>query len=83
MKALKKTITYRLLAFIVGGGTTALFLLVSPTLTSGATGIVAGEGVRTGLYWIHEKYWEKEKPKEPEQKSADKDWLKHGVDEFE
>ena len=80
MKALRKTITYRILAFVVGGGTTAAFLLVSPTLMGGATGLIAGEVARSGLYYIHEKAYEefdKPKPKEPGLHEYHK---KYGVD---
>ena len=59
-KALQKAFTYRL---IVAGGSflilSIIWLLSSNPWATVIGGSVVSEGFRTGVYYIHEKWWEK------------------------
>ena len=70
MKALKKTLTFRILATISTGLITFYFTnnFVTSVNLAGTQAIA-----NSGLYFLHEKYWEKEQPKE-EIKSMPKEW---------
>jgi uncharacterized membrane protein len=59
-KALKKAITYRIIVAV--GGILILsgsWLLTNNALATVLGGSIASEGFRTGAYYIHEKWWEK------------------------
>lgn len=54
-KALKKTITYRIMAGL-GGALIVWVFTGNLVATAGAS--LAGEAYRSGIYYIHEKAWE-------------------------
>lgn len=54
-KALKKTITYRIVAGL-GGALIVWVFTGNPYATAGAS--IAGEVYRSGIYYLHEKAWE-------------------------
>lgn len=59
-KALKKTITYRIMAGL-GGALIVWVFTGNPYATAGAT--ITGEAYRSGIYFVHEKLWEKKEGK--------------------
>ncbi|MEI7961184.1 MAG: DUF2061 domain-containing protein [archaeon] len=77
-KSLKKTFTFRLGALALIFGTT--YVLTGNWMAAAGVGGTTTI-TNTAWYYIHEEMW-KDQPKEPEQKSADKEWLKHGIDNF-
>jgi len=54
-KALQKTVTYRIAAGL-GGALIVWLFTGNITATAGAS--IAGEAYRSGIYFVHEKWWE-------------------------
>jgi len=82
-KAIRKTITYRI-AVLIGAGLIFIgswFAIPNPAgaITSG---FIVSEVYRSGIYYAHEKIWEKDKKKEPEQEGLHEYHKKYGVDEL-
>lgn len=81
MKALKKTITYRILAGV--GGALIMLIVTGGNPIAVTTGSLLGEVYRTGAYYFHEKAWE-ENPKlaiknfkKEEDERLHKEFMKH------
>jgi uncharacterized membrane protein len=56
--ALQKTITYRVIVAVGGASIIGVsWLLTSNPLITVLGGSLASEGFRTGVYYVHEKWW--------------------------
>lgn len=56
--ALQKTITYRIIVAVGGASIIGIsWILTSNPLITVLGGSLASEGFRTGVYYIHEKWW--------------------------